>query len=82
MRSPNLGTAAIALSNVVLVIFFVVEGINDGRVKCVPVIFLHLLKNVSIKREQSQTYLCYVECKKGRMKSKRKISVKYCSGRL
>ena len=29
----NLGTAAIALSNVVLVIFFVVEGINDGEVK-------------------------------------------------
>ena len=33
MRSLNLGTAAIALSNVVLVIFFVVEGINDGVVK-------------------------------------------------
>ena len=24
--------------------YFVVEGINDGGVKCVPVIFLHLLK--------------------------------------
>ena len=58
MRSLNLGTAAIALSNVVLVIFFVVEGINDGGVKRKrPVIFLHLLK-------------------------KRKMSVKYCSGRL
>ena len=33
MRSLNAGTAAIALSNVVLVIFFVVEGINDGVVK-------------------------------------------------
>ena len=33
MRSLNAGTAAIALSNVVLVIFFVVEGINDGGVK-------------------------------------------------
>ena len=47
-----------------------------------PVIFLHLLENVSIKREQNQTCLCYVECEKGRMKSNRKISVKYCSGRL
>ena len=33
MRSLNLGKAAIALSNVVLVIFCVVEGINDGGVK-------------------------------------------------
>ena len=57
MRSPNLGTAAIALSNVVLVIFFVVEGINDGVIKSVSVILLYLLE-------------------------KRKISVKYCSGRL
>ena len=57
MRSPNLGTAAIALSNVVLVIFFVVEGINDGVIKSVSVILLHLLE-------------------------KRKISVKYCGGRL
>ena len=43
MRSPNLGTAAIALSNVVLVIFFVVEGINDGVVK-ESVISLHLFR--------------------------------------
>ena len=28
-------TKSVALSNVVLVIFFVVEGINDGVVKCV-----------------------------------------------
>ena len=33
MRSLNSSTAAIALFNVVLVIFFVVEGINDGGVK-------------------------------------------------
>ena len=36
MRSLNLGTAAIALSNVVLVIFFVVEGINDGGISSFP----------------------------------------------
>ena len=53
-----------------------------GVLSVCPVIFLHLLENVSIKREQNQTCLCYVECEKGRMKSKRKISVKYCSGRL
>ena len=33
MRSPNLGTAAIALSNVLLGMFFGVEGNNDGVVK-------------------------------------------------
>ena len=58
MRSPNLGTAAIALSNVVLVIFFVVEGINDGEVK---------------GKDPSSPFT-FLE--------KRKISVKYCSGRL
>ena len=63
-------------------VYFVVEGINDGVIKSVPVIFLRLLENVSNKREQNQTCLCYVECEKGRMKSNRKISVKYCSGRL
>ena len=44
----------------------------------VSVISLHLLENVSIKREQNQTCLCYVECEKGRMKSNRKRYVKYC----
>ena len=53
-------------------------GLSEKR----PVISLHLLKNVSIKREQNQTCLCYVECEKGRMKSNRKRYVKYCSGRL
>ena len=53
-----------------------------GVLSVCPVISLHLLDNVSIKREQNQTCLCYVECEKGRMKFNHKISVKYCSGRL
>ena len=57
-------------------VYFVVEGINDGVIKSVPVIFLRLLENVSNKREQNQTCLCYVECEKGRMKSNRKRLVK------
>ena len=72
----------VSTTTLLVMVYFVVEGINDGVVKGKTVISLHLLENVSIKREQNQTCLCYVECEKGRMKSNRKISVKYCSGRL
>ena len=34
----------VSTTTLLVMVYFVVEGINDGRVKCVPVIFLHLLK--------------------------------------
>ena len=49
-----------------------VEGINDGGIRSVPSSSSTFYSNVSIKREQSQTCLSYVESEKGRMKSKRK----------
>ena len=61
----------VSTTTLLVMVYFVVEGINDGVVK-ESVIFLYLLENVSIKREQNQTCLCYVECEKGRMKSNRK----------
>ena len=51
---------------------FVVEGINDGGISSFPSSSSTFYSNVSIKREQSQTCLSYVESEKGRMKSKRK----------